>query len=123
GGVCPYCKEQVHAEAIKCKHCGSWIGARAAEHAERCNCSNRTSEFGSLATVMQRRNDGPRDPLGCRDCLDRVGFWRCLAACNDPTLHPGGPDAGCIGYCYGLAAECQTGPCAPRGGGGLGLRI
>jgi phage shock protein PspC (stress-responsive transcriptional regulator) len=26
--VCPYCAEEVRAEAIKCKHCGSYIGGR-----------------------------------------------------------------------------------------------
>ena len=27
--VCPYCAEDVRAEAIKCKHCGSYIGTSA----------------------------------------------------------------------------------------------
>ena len=26
--ICPYCAEEVRAEAIKCKHCGSYIGGR-----------------------------------------------------------------------------------------------
>lgn len=26
--ICPYCAEEVRGEAIKCKHCGSYIGGR-----------------------------------------------------------------------------------------------
>jgi len=28
--LCPYCAEDVRIEAIKCKHCGSFLGARGA---------------------------------------------------------------------------------------------
>jgi hypothetical protein len=123
GGICPYCKEQVHPEAIKCKNCGSWIGASATDRREGCGCCGGLQQADPLRMIMRRRADGPRDPIGCRDCLDRVGFWQCMAQCSDPILHPGGPDEWCIAYCYGLAAECQDGPCAPRFGGGRGPRI
>jgi phage shock protein PspC (stress-responsive transcriptional regulator) len=26
--ICPYCAEEVRVEAVKCKHCGSYIGGR-----------------------------------------------------------------------------------------------
>ena len=25
-GKCPYCLEEVEKEAVKCKHCGEWLG-------------------------------------------------------------------------------------------------
>jgi hypothetical protein len=35
--LCPLCKEAIHPEAIKCKHCGSLIGGPGADPARRLN--------------------------------------------------------------------------------------
>jgi hypothetical protein len=33
---CPYCKEEVKADAVLCKHCGSRLSAQAPEHGGVC---------------------------------------------------------------------------------------
>src|SRR5512133_4056502 len=40
---CPYCKEEVHDEAIKCKHCGSTIG-----HLPLRTAAAAQADFGEL---------------------------------------------------------------------------
>jgi hypothetical protein len=42
---CPYCKEEIHGEAIKCKHCGSNIGTYS-----RQTAATGAAEFGELFT-------------------------------------------------------------------------
>jgi hypothetical protein len=34
--ACPYCKEDVRADALKCKHCGSLIGSSGPTHKGTC---------------------------------------------------------------------------------------
>jgi hypothetical protein len=33
---CPYCREKIRNEAIKCKHCGSSVGPTILEHGGTC---------------------------------------------------------------------------------------
>lgn len=43
---CPYCREEVHDEAVKCKHCGSSIGARSV-----LTPASGQADFGELFTT------------------------------------------------------------------------
>jgi len=33
---CPYCKEEINLEAIRCKHCGSWLASERPSHKGTC---------------------------------------------------------------------------------------
>ncbi len=60
--MCPYCAEEVRAEAVKCKHCGSYLAARRAAQdwhrsASDCIvagvCGGLAREFGVPTAVLR----------------------------------------------------------------------
>jgi phage shock protein C len=69
---CPYCAEEIQAEAIKCKHCGSWL-ARPQQPA-----TPPPGEFASPSTRLTRST------------RDRMVFGVCGGIAQylgvDPTL-------------------------------------
>jgi hypothetical protein len=34
--ACPLCREEIRPEAVRCKHCGGWIGTQSAGHGCMC---------------------------------------------------------------------------------------
>ncbi len=64
--TCRYCDEQVRAEAIKCKHCGSYIGSRRV----RSGDWYRASDDRMIAGVCR----GLADEFGLPVAVVRLAF-------------------------------------------------
>ena len=55
---CPYCGEEVRAEAKKCRHCGEWLteaAKRAAEQKEQARCEAKMAEAKSQKAKEERK--------------------------------------------------------------------
>jgi hypothetical protein len=62
---CPFCKEQVHADAVKCKWCGSALGSPGPTHGGTCPyCKEEIKP----------------DAIRCRYCGSAVGMAPAAAA-------------------------------------------
>jgi phage shock protein PspC (stress-responsive transcriptional regulator) len=60
--VCPYCAEEVRIEAVKCKHCGSFLGLRGSPNDWRRSsrdrmvagvCGGLAQQFGVPVAVIR----------------------------------------------------------------------
>lgn len=65
--ICPYCAEEVRVEAVKCKHCGSFIGER--RRTPRSEWTRSSSER-TLAGVC----GGLAEILGLPTAVVRLAF-------------------------------------------------
>jgi predicted amidophosphoribosyltransferase len=104
---CPYCKEEIRAGAVLCKHCGSRLGARPPEHggvcpyckeaihpeatrckhcgsnlevreAGGCGCPPRGAPRFVEPQRLAMRRGGYPDPECFHEC-----FWRCVDSTGD----------------------------------------
>lgn len=71
--TCPYCREPIHPEATRCKHCQSWLEPKPSPHAGTCPyckesiqpeavvCKHCGSSLSEESRAMSPRG-------GCRGC-------------------------------------------------------
>ena len=52
---CPYCAEEIQEEAIKCKHCGSWLAAPSGSTASACPPDQEAASRWRLFRPTQER--------------------------------------------------------------------
>jgi hypothetical protein len=71
--ICPYCRETIHPQATRCKHCQTWLTTE----------EKGAGEFKTTRGPWTVRDIGPADegtvaPLtekSCGDCHSSSGFW------------------------------------------------
>jgi RNA polymerase subunit RPABC4/transcription elongation factor Spt4 len=125
--ACPYCKEMIHADAIKCRHCGSAVVPERPPHGGTCpyckeqinpeavRCKYCRSDLlspegpacacrGSIASqaVMARLRWPPTGQIGLRDCI------REYAQCRSDLLGMGVPYADAVRWCASDHWECTV---------------
>src|SRR5450755_4552827 len=111
---CPYCKEDVKAEAVKCKHCGSRIGSAMPEHGGICPyCKESINPEAILCKHCHSNLQASKD---C-GCSDKMGVSGSRTNSAGPLWSPfvmggGGLGGGgrwplnCYSYCDGPTLIC-----------------
>jgi hypothetical protein len=72
--TCPYCREKVHPQAMRCKHCQTWLTGEE----EQPTGGFKTTQGPWTVTDMGPADEGTVLPLvekSCGDCHSESGFW------------------------------------------------
>ena len=72
--TCPYCRETIHPQAMRCKHCQTWLTSEE----EHSTGGFKTTRGPWTVTDMGPADEGTVVPLtekSCGGCHSESGFW------------------------------------------------
>ena len=102
-GICPFCKEEIKREAVKCKHCGSMLTAQAT--CGNCACY-RVMDPMILRMIKDR--DRERAIAACRTrCQDELVDF--LNWCDEHFPHDRKGRLACKNAAYDDYRDCDGG--------------
>ena len=53
--TCPYCKGEIDADALKCRHCGEWVSSEAGEEAVKLKAQRRADFIWDVQTAHGKK--------------------------------------------------------------------
>jgi hypothetical protein len=117
---CPFCKEDVKAEATKCKHCGSRIAAARPEHGGICPfCKEAINPEAVLCKHCKSNLQAPKD-CGCSEASAGLGILQSVGLQRPSTSVLSAARANqCETWCVGSTLMCACPVHIPGMGDGI----
>ena len=118
---CPFCKEEIRADAIKCKHCRSTLQARTPSHEGICPFCKEEIKPDAIKCKHCGSMVGSSSKC-CDECADKVDFSSASSqfhlADRSATGNPFQPEPA-----SSIAAEASCSGCGRFGNSNVGFRL
>jgi len=125
-GICPYCKEEIKPDAIKCKHCSSFLKDEKKSHDGICPYCKEEIKPDAIkckhCKSSLEENSKSESKCGCNEANDtsrisplllrpRQEGWKnslCYAGCYYGCSRYGAPHDECVLLCTALCRGILT---------------